>query len=263
MGMIALQNDFRDWLRSGDDDGAGAGDAAARLNVSDARGLSVYQNNYRAQLLGCLEQSYPQLRAWLGDDMFRAAAARHIDEHPPSSWTLDDYPAGFPEALRVQFPGDPEVAEIAALELRLADCFIAADTDLLELAMLGEVDWDVAQLRLAPSVTLLPLHTNAAAIWSALAHENVPPQCEYAAEPGHLVIWRQDYVSCFRPVDAPELALLDRLQHGLPFADICAILVEQYGEDDGVAEAGALLAAWTRDQVICLAAETHPMETCP
>ena len=263
MGMIALQNDFCDWLRSGDDDGAGAGDAAARLGVSDARGLSVYQNNYRAQLLGCLEQSYPQLLAWLGEPMFRAAAARHIDAHPPSSWTLDDYPAGFPETLRAQFPGDAELAEIAELELRLADCFIAADTDLLELAKLGEVDWDVAQLRLAPSVSLLSLHTNAAAIWSALANETVPPQCEYAADPGHLVIWRQDYASCFRPVDAPELALLDRLQHGLPFADICAALVEQYGEDDGVAQAGALLAGWARDQMICLAAAPLPSETCP
>ena len=169
MGMIAHQRDFRDWLRLAD------GDAAARLDVSDARGLSVYQNNYRAQLMSCLEESYPQLCAWLGVDLFRAAAARYINENPPSSWTLDDYPAGFPAGLQVQFPDDAEVPELAELELQLADCFIAADAEVLDLTMLGEVDWDSATLRLAPSVSLLAIQTNAAAIWSALANDTEPP----------------------------------------------------------------------------------------
>ncbi len=31
-----------------------------------ARGRAVYLNNYRAQLIGCLEESYPLLRAFIG-----------------------------------------------------------------------------------------------------------------------------------------------------------------------------------------------------
>ena len=257
MGMIAHQRDFRDWLRLAD------GDAAARLDVSDARGLSVYQNNYRAQLMSCLEESYPQLCAWLGEDLFRAAAARYIDENPPSSWTLDDYPAGFPAGLQVQFPDDAEVPELAELELQLADCFIAADADVLDLTMLGEVDWDSATLRLAPSVSLLAIQTNAAAIWSALANDTEPPQPVFESELSHLVIWREDYVSCFRPVDASELALLVQMQNGCSFAQVCATLVEQLDEIEGVAQAGTLLAGWARDHMICLADNAIPMETCP
>ncbi len=257
MGMIAHQRDFRDWLHLAD------GDAAARLDVSDARGLSVYQNNYRAQLMICLEESYPQLLTWLGDDLFRAAAARHIDENSPSSWTLDDYPAGFPAGLREQFPDDAEVAEIAELELKLADCFVAADAAALDLAVFGKVDWDTAILRLVPSVSLLPIHTNAAAIWSALANGTKPPQPVFQSELSHLVIWREDNVSCFRPVDAPELALLDQMQNGCPFAQVCATLVEHLGEIEGVAQAGTLLAGWARDHMICLADSALPMETYP
>jgi hypothetical protein len=55
MNLAELQRDFQAWLVNS------AGDAAERLNGTRAR-LAVYQNNYRAQLIGSLEQSCPQLR---------------------------------------------------------------------------------------------------------------------------------------------------------------------------------------------------------
>ena len=54
MELNLLQQDFRDWLRRSDED------AATRLGLADARGLAVYQSNYRTQLMDCLEESYPQ-----------------------------------------------------------------------------------------------------------------------------------------------------------------------------------------------------------
>ncbi|MEO6718037.1 MAG: DNA-binding domain-containing protein [Novosphingobium sp.] len=248
MGLTLLQQNFRDWLRHAD------ADAGTRLDLADARGLAVYQNNYRASLMACLEDGFPQLLAWLGDAAFYAAAAHHIDEHPPSSWTLDDYPAGFPADLRSQFPGDPEIADLAELEWRLAECFVAADAAVLELEVLGEIDWECAQLRLAPSVCLLTMRTNAAQIWSALSAEAIPPAATSTPEPVTLVIWRQDFVTCFRPIDPDEHQLLMKLQQGLGFTEMCATLVEELGEGDGVARAGALLAGWTSDQVLCLRA---------
>jgi hypothetical protein len=161
VGLTLLQKDFRDWLRHAD------AEAGSRLDLADARGLAVYQNNYRASLMACLEDSYPQLLAWLGDTAFHTAAAHHIDEYPPSSWTLDDYPAGFPADLRAQFPGDPEIADLAELEWRLAECFVAADAAVLDLSTLGDIDWENAQLQLTPSVSLLTMQTNATQIWSS------------------------------------------------------------------------------------------------
>ena len=93
MTLAELQRDFRTWLVSASDD------AAARLGTDIMAGLSVYQNNYRAQLVGCLEESFPQVRAWLGDDAFLPAAMTHIDSHPPHAWTLDAYPGDFNETL--------------------------------------------------------------------------------------------------------------------------------------------------------------------
>jgi hypothetical protein len=65
MRLSALQKDFLGWLVSGDED------AAQSLPLCRAQGLAVYQNNYRASLMECLAQTYPQTMAWLGEADFR------------------------------------------------------------------------------------------------------------------------------------------------------------------------------------------------
>ena len=61
MMLLDLQRDFRLWLASGSET------AARRIPGAHEAGLAVYQNNYRAQLVGCLEASYPLLRARMGE----------------------------------------------------------------------------------------------------------------------------------------------------------------------------------------------------
>ena len=51
----------------------------------------------------------------------------HVARVPPSSWTLDAYPRDFPATLAPLYPDDPEVAELAVLELALAEAFVGAD----------------------------------------------------------------------------------------------------------------------------------------
>ena len=67
MTLQAMQRSMRDWLQVGD------GDLPDRFEPATAPGLRVYQNNYRAQLVSCLEQSFPHTRAWIGE---RASAGR-------------------------------------------------------------------------------------------------------------------------------------------------------------------------------------------
>ncbi len=93
MSLLALQRDFRDWLT------AESAEAAARLEGPGGRGLPVYLNTYRSQLLACLGETFAMARAWIGDAVFEAAAATHVDRVPPSSWTLDAYARDFPETL--------------------------------------------------------------------------------------------------------------------------------------------------------------------
>lgn len=239
-GLGAIQADFSRWLAEADES------AGERLPLTDRRGLSVYQNNYRAQLMDCLEASYPQTLALIGADAFRSAAAHHVDAVPPHSWTLDEYAEGLPGTLAALFPDQPETADLARLELALSEAFVAPDAPALSLADIPDVAWDTAALRLVPSATFLTLSTNAADIWAALNREEAPPPADHGGDVRALILWRQDFTCCFQLMDAQETALLPRLATGLRFETMCEELVETLGADHGLALAGELLARWSQ-----------------
>ncbi|MBS0253680.1 MAG: putative DNA-binding domain-containing protein [Proteobacteria bacterium] len=239
MSLAQLQQTMIGWLRSGD--------PALAQGLGGGAGPAVYLNNHRAALMAALENAYAQTRAWLGDATFAAAAARHIEAHEPVSWTLDAYGAGFAETLAELFADDPEVADLARLEWALEQAFVAADAAPLRLADLAAIDWDQARLAPVPSCRHVTVTTNAAEILAALIDEGEPPTARALTEPQAVLVWRLGYVPRFRPLQAGD----EFLQGELRFAELCARLVNQMGEEEGIALAGAALARWAGEE-LCL-----------
>ena len=244
MGMVELQRDIRAWLVKEDQW------AAQRLGPDAAPGLRIYQNNYRAQLIACLDESFAHTRDWLGHDAFHRAIAAHIDRVPPSSWTLDAYTRDVPETLAALYPHDPEIAELAWLDRALGDAFVGPDAQPLSTAILSDVDWDRAVLHFTPTLDLTDATTNAAAIWAALAANEAPPAVELLPEAGALLVWRHEFISRFRMIDVDEQQAIILTRSGASFAELCTLLIATHGETDGVALAGALLGRWLTDGLI-------------
>ncbi|WCT74505.1 DNA-binding domain-containing protein [Sphingomonas naphthae] len=244
MSLLALQRDFRAWLV---DEDAGA---ARRLGVSAVPGLGVYQNNYRAQLVACLEETFARTRDWIGGGAFHEAVITHIARVPPNNWTLDAYPRDFPATLAMLYPDDAEVAELAWIDLALGEAFVGPDAVALTTEELPGVDWDTAILRLTPTLDLADLTTNATAIWSALAEGEVPPAVEALPQTGAILVWRQGLSAQFRAIDHYERQALLSARDGLSFAELCDVMVASRGETEGIARAGALLGRWVADGLI-------------
>jgi len=244
MKLADLQRDFQSWLVDASED------AADRLSVHAAAGLAVYQNNYRTQLVNCLKHSFPLLQKWLGEEEFRNAAIAHIEKYPPHAWTLDAYAEDFEQTLRERFPDNPDIHELAWIELALGEAFVARDAQPLTLDALATVDWDNASLRFTPSLRVHVMTTNVEAIWSALCEERTPPESEMLAEAGGLLVWRRQFTSRLREIDGLEYAALAQLQRNGSFADLCEMLVARLGEQDGVAKVGRLLAGWLGSELI-------------
>jgi hypothetical protein len=244
MTLLALQREFRSWLT------AESVDAGARLEADPAPGLSVYLNNYRSSLMGCLAESFPVTRAWLGDEAFEAAAANHIDRQPPHSWTLDAYAIDLPDTVALRYPEDPEIADLARLECALGLAFVGPDADPIDPTTLAAIDWDTAVLRFIPTFQLLDVTTNAAAIWSAITAEEQPPAAELLLEPARIAIWRNALTPAFRTIDVDETAAIALMTSGRSFGALCATLVDRHGEENGPAMAGAFLGQWLRDGIV-------------
>ena len=247
--LIALQRDFRVWLAQE------SAEAADRLGAAAAPGLSVYLNNYRSQLLAGLRETYATVSAWLGEEVFNAAAAIHIERVPPASWTLDAYGRDFPATLAELHPGDPEVVELARLDAALARIYVGPDCVSVTAGDLGEVDWDRAVLVLVPTFTTLPAATNAAALWSAIAEGAQPPAAAPLDEPAVLALWRVGFTPRFRTLDAGEAEALGQAAAGTTFGALCAQLLQRHGEEQGTALAGTWLGRWLGEGMIAAIVE--------
>lgn len=248
MMLADLQRDFAQWLVSATPGAvmrAAAGDGARA-----EAGLAVYQNNYRAQLVGALQACYPKLEAWLGEEAFRRAAITHIDAHPPHAWTLDAYADGFAQTLAALYPHNPDLHELAWIEHALGAAFVAADATPLALDGLAGMDWDTARLRLTPTLRSAVALSNSDAVWSALWEGRAAPDSEMLAQQGGLLVWRRGYRSYLKQVDALEYEALLQLQGDGSFAALCEWLAARCGEAAGVAKAGELLAGWLASELI-------------
>lgn len=242
MSLLALQQDFRLWLDQADDV------AAARLG--GGAGLEVYLNNYRASLMACLTENHEKLALWLGEDAFQRAMIAHIQASPPTSWTLDDYGADFPQTLDNLYPDDPEVADLARLERALTDAFVGPDHLTPDPNLWAQMDWEAAVLTFAPTVKLIEMRSNATDIWSALNAGTPPPAAARLPNAVGCLIWRQDFISCFRPLDPDERDAMALALDRMSFGDLCARISDRLGPEAGAQAAGGFLARWIQDQVV-------------
>lgn len=242
MTLATLQQAMTGYLTN-----APGNDFAAQMQ--HAPGLSVYQNNYRGSLMACLKDTYEKCWAWLGDEGFEAAAQQHIDLHPSHSWTLDAYGHDFPETLRILYPDDPEVSELAWLEWAMRRAFDGPDATPIEAAQLGNVDWENARFKMVPTLVLGRVTTNASALWSALDEDIAPPAVETLAQPATLCVWRQDLSPCFRTIESRDARLLQMALSGETFGHICQSLSADMDEN-AAQVAGVALGTWLKDGLI-------------
>lgn len=225
----------------------------------DARGMAVYANNYRSQLMACLRETYEKTALWLGDDAFNSAASRYIDRNVPSSWTLDAYGESFVRHMEVSFPVDDEVAELAWLDWNLRRAFSGPDSETIGVGDLVADDWERVELEFVPTLRFRRMRSNAVAIWRAIA-DGVAPPAPVTVELGiGARIWRNGLEPQFASMTADETACLDLALTGANFGELCEYLRRTYDQERTTRIAGGCLGAWTAEGMIRRLSEaSHP-----
>jgi hypothetical protein len=220
-------------------------------------GLEIYRNNYRVALVEAVRSTFERTERLVGEDSFRQAAAHHCIAHPPSSWTLDLAGAGFAETCTELFADDPDVGQLAALEWAMGQVFTAADAAPLTIeafagqtAGFAEEDWAALRFEFMPGLTVIETGYDLVQLWSALDAEGASADPILLDGPSAVVIWREEERPVFVLRATWEGEALRAMQSGAPFGEACAGVVAALGEDDGAAEAGAMLARWLADGMV-------------
>ena len=85
-----------------------AADAGEVVVASVALGagerVAIYARSYVARLAECLRAEFPVLRAMVGEQVFNLFAGGYLSAHPPTSYSLYDLGAGFPDWLEATRP---------------------------------------------------------------------------------------------------------------------------------------------------------------
>lgn len=216
-----------------------------------ARGLAVYRNNTRSAQLAAMRSTFARTRRCVGDGPFTAAAAHFLIQHPPRSWTLDAVGDGFADLLATLFVHEPDVADIAALDWAMHGVFSAGDAHPLDAAAFQRAaagfdgdDWAGLRLQLVPALAVVDIRTDCLAAWRALAGDGAPPDAAVLAQPGQVVVWREDGEPVCRRATPGEGDALRQIADGVSYGALCTGLVAAHGEDDAVRIAGGMLSGW-------------------
>jgi hypothetical protein len=223
---------------------------AHELGDFDKRGMRVYANNYRGQLVNALRDTYAKTRLWLGDEAFDIQAARYVDAHAPSSWTIDAYGHAFADMLEGAYPDDPDVSELAWLDGALRQVFSGVDAATIDVAALVADDWERVEFVFVPGIRFRRMRSNAVAIWKALDDESLPPGSVELEAAGGVRVWRREFSPQFASMDAHECDCLDLALTGATFGEICEMLSRFHGPGPVAVEAGSLLRAWVGDGLV-------------
>lgn len=207
--------------------------------------LSIYADAYRLRIIEALSNSYPKLKALLGDDLFDTTARSYIDAYPSKyrnmRWVGDQMATHLAHTL----PQHPIAAEMASFEWALGLAFDAEDLPILtmqDLALIAPENWADLALIFDPSVQLLTLKWNVLLIWQALDLNIIPPASVLINEP--CMIWRQETYSHYQSLDKTELDAIQLVLKGATFGQLCDHLHGSFSDEEAITKAAGFLNSW-------------------
>ncbi|MES2637508.1 MAG: DNA-binding domain-containing protein [Pseudomonadota bacterium] len=249
--LAQLQADFQAYLVDENKAAAFKNYIVDDAKVGAKKRLSIYADAYRLRIIEALANSYPKLKALLGDDLFDVTARSYLDAHPSTyrnmRWVGDKMQAHLTNTL----PQHPIAAEMAAFEWALGLAFDSEDITVLQLqdlALVPAEEWADLQLVFHPSVQLLPLKWNVLLVWQALDTDETPPAAMQINEP--CLVWRYQTSSHYQSLDQAEDQAIKFVLKGASFGQLCECLQNIYAEQEATIKAAQYLSAWLNSGLI-------------
>ena len=217
-----------------------------------AERLGIYSGGYAERLAEALAQTYPAVRAAIGERRFGALIERLAHGQPSRHFSVRRYGAELDRLLADTFaaPKGRVLAELARWEWLLAEVFDAADARALTQADFADLDpesWPQLHFALTPTLRRIELATNAVAWWKWACADAPRPGRWRAQRASVWALWRQELAIYFRPLSIAELAALEAVAAGGTFGELCAALADHVEPEAAPVRAATLLHTWLKE----------------
>ena len=220
-------------------------------------GLAIYRNNYRATLMEALLDTFKRTARWVGQDVFRQAAAHHLIINPPSGWTLDDVGAGFDRTLAELFAKDQEVSELAWVEWSMHRAFGSANVEPVTAkkfaeatSKFSEAHWGALCLEFVPGIATCVIQNDIGTIWHACDAEDITYPTYSLKEPLACHVFREREQPTFITAPAFESSALRAMIEGANFGDVVDLLLEMQAGEAAATQAGEMLGRWLANGIV-------------
>lgn len=216
--------------------------------LSSVERVGVYHGMYLLRMVEALQNDYPCVAHFLGDEAFADLVSRYVQRHPSASWTLNRLGARLPEFIR----GSRAIRrraflyDLARLELAVTEVFDAPRSPAWpaeEIEKIPHDAWETAVLRPIAAFRLCAFDHPANVYFQSVKddrHDHPEP----ARKKTWVVVWRKNYEVWRLDLSEPAHRFLGALAKGRPFGKAVG------GAARGLeGNAGDQLFRWLRDWV--------------
>lgn len=205
--------------------------------LSPVEQIGVYREQYRLRMWDAVVEEIPGLMHLLGDGAGDVIWP-FLDDHPPSSWSLQHIVDPLADWLAAR--GAPiEQIEMARLDRAVMRGFLAAAGRTPTPADLARVQSGALRLRLQPAVTLLRSTRSVHRLRTAVLGEGEVPALEAGDFP--LAVFRVDRLMRHLELEPGAYALLDAIARGRTLEESLGDALAAVGDAD---QLGRSVGGW-------------------
>ena len=141
MQLKAFQDNFKNIVLAAEEPDAALTNYLKNDDIPLAERIAVYRNNVVGSLESVMEQTFPMIKALVGDDFLRGMAREFIRVHPPETGNLNLYGRGFDAFIADFKPAQslPYLPDMAAFEIAVNEAYYAPDDTAFTMEQLGAV----------------------------------------------------------------------------------------------------------------------------
>jgi hypothetical protein len=195
--------------------------------------VGVYQGMYLLRMVEALENDYPALAHFLGQDAFADLVTRYVAAHPSRSYTLNRLGSALPEFIRTT----------RGIRKKAFDADRSPAWPAGEIERLPQEAWPGAVFVPIAAFRLLAFSYPVNAYFQSVKDEN-HDHPDIGRKPTWVVVWRKNYEVWRLNLGKDAYEFLRALANGRPFGKAVAVTARKLQ-----GSAGDQLFRWLRDWV--------------